>query len=214
MLPHSPTRTRKWADEFPGRIGEFCGLETALSTKPGVPYVLDNGKFAVWSSGKEWDEQRFIELLNKANSKENKPEWVIVPDVVTDPAATLKEWDRWYYAIKEFGFNLALAVQDGMTPKTVKAMKLKPDVIFIGGSKKWKWRYLKTWTAAFPRVHVGRATTGKHLWMVHRAGAESSDGTGWFLNNPTTGPNVKQLRRYLTRSDAGLNETDTKGLLK
>lgn len=216
MLPHSPARTMKWAEKYPGRIGMFCGLETALSIPEGIPYALDNGKFAVWSAGKEWDEKRFIKQLDKALTKPQPPKWVVVPDEVANPIQTLVEWMTWAPRIKrDYGFKLALAVQDGMNPKKLlfSGIEPSPDVIFVGGSAEWKWKNFHKWCLDYPRVHVGRVNSYRHLWMVERVGAESSDGTGWFRGNPETGEQVRQLRRYLDRSQAGLGETDTKGLI-
>lgn len=216
MLPHSPARTLRWAERYPGRIGMFCGLETALSIPPDMPWAIDNGKFAVWSAGKEWDEDRFWKQLEKAENIARPPEWVVVPDVVGDADKTFEEWWEWYGVIKNhYGFNVALAVQDGMTPESVKSncLPAAPDVIFVGGTTQFKWRTVRAWCAAFPRVHVGRVNTYHRLWTVHTAGAESSDGTGWFRGDPENGELPRQLKRYLDRSNAGQGETDTKGLL-
>ncbi len=217
MLPHSPARTVRWQTDFPNRIGMFCGLETALSIPPDMPWALDNGRFAVWSAGKEWDQNRFMDLIDKALTKNRPPEWVVVPDEVGNAEKTFDEWHEWYPMLEQdpFDFKLALAVQDGMTPDSVKRFctPRQPDVIFVGGTTRFKWRTLQSWCDAFPRVHVGRVNTERQLWMVQRAGAESSDGTGWFRGDPVNGEQVRQLRRYLTRSNVGLEENDAKGLL-
>lgn len=194
----------------------FCGLETALSIPPDMPWALDNGKFAVWSAGKEWDEKRYWDMLDKAYTKNRPPEWVVVPDAVGQADETLDLWHEWAPGLRDiYGFTLALAVQDGMTAGMVKraCLPLLPDVVFVGGTTRFKWRTLTDWCKNFERVHVGRVNTEKQLWMVERAGAESSDGTGWFRGDPVNGEQVRQLRRYLVRSNAGLGETDRKGLL-
>jgi hypothetical protein len=68
------------------------------------------------------------------------------------------------------------------------------DIVFIGGSTSWKWRTLRTWTGAFPRVHVGRVNSRRLLEMAENCGAESCDGTGWF-RDPTR---TKELEFYLS----------------
>jgi len=56
---------------------------------------------------------------------------------------------------------------------------------------------LRQWTAAFPRVHVGRVNTERLLWIAHYAGAESCDGTGWFRGDQQQ---LAGLLRYLEKS--------------
>jgi hypothetical protein len=95
--------------------------------------------------------------------------------------------------MQAFGVKMALAVQDGMTAADVPA---EADVVFIGGSTSWKWRSLPEWTAAFPRVHVGRVNSLRLLLMAENAGAESCDGTGWF-RDPTR---LAELSSYLSHN--------------
>lgn len=110
-------------------------------------------------------------------------------------------------------YPVALAVQDGMSITQVKNVRPTPDVIFVGGSTQFKWRTLRDWTTNFSHVHVGRANGGRRLWEVHRSGAESSDGAGWFRDLSRTPLMMKQLERYLERSTKGLGEFDTKGFI-
>ena len=34
---------------------------------PWMPYAIDNGRFAVWSAGKEWNEFEFTKMLDYYN---------------------------------------------------------------------------------------------------------------------------------------------------
>lgn len=193
--------------EFPNRMGLLFGPEAAAWKNPrGLPYALDNGRFSVWSKGNDWDEKEFLKLLKKPEKVGYSPLWVVVPDHVGNPGATLQEWRHWVPRITKYGYPLALAVQDGMTPDMVLGLDRLPDVIFVGGTTSWKWRSCKRWCEEFPRVHVGRANTAALLWRAHRCGAESSDGTGWWREE-----HKKQLRSYLIRSQAGSGERDIKG---
>lgn len=74
------------------------------------------------------------------------------------------------------------------------------EVVFVGGTTKWKWRNLRTWTDNFPRVHVGRVNSERLLWMAHESGAQSCDGTGWLRGGDDR---LCELRRYLTQSTNG-----------
>lgn len=123
--------------------------------------------------------------------------WALVPDVVADAAETFSWYNRWSKVLLRYDWPLALAVQDGMTVEQVKKIRPKPDVIFVGGSTKWKWHTAKLWCRNFPRVHVGRVNTRRLLWSVHNLGAESSDGTGWWHKKQ-----YRQLVNYLELTSA------------
>jgi len=183
---------------YPGRIGLMISPVRLRPTR-GLPVVLDNGRFAVWSSGKEWDESQFWEMLDTVQ-KTDKPLWVVVPDVVGDSAGTFREWNSWAHRLHNRGIPLALAVQDGMTPTTVKE-NCDPDVIFVGGTRRWKRQSLETWCQAFPRVHCGRVNYERWLWHSEELGVESTDGTGWFRGDQNQ---LKGLHRYLERSSKGI----------
>lgn len=146
-----------------------------------LPYALDNGAFGAYTKGTEWDEQKFIELLEKATTNGQPPMWVVVPDVVCDKAATLKKWDQWSVSIRnEYGIPLAFAAQDGMTVDDVPP---DADIVFIGGSTIWKRENIHRFCNKFGRVHVGRINTERWLWYCHDCGVESIDGTGWVMDN-------------------------------
>lgn len=186
--------------QFPGRMALIFSPGGFASPR-GLPYVLDNGRFSVWSKGREWCKKSYWKLLDRISSVPYPPEWILVPDVVMDCKATFEEWKRYHPILSKLGHPLALAVQDGMTLESVKTLYPSPQVIFVGGSTNWKWRTLEVWTRNFPRVHVGRINTLSLLWRVHRAGAESSDGSGWWHKKQS-----EQLLTYLDRSSKGLSE--------
>ena len=143
-----------------------------------LPYAIDNGKYAVWSSGKEWNERNYMNCLEEYSSRNIQPRGTVVPDTVGDRDETLKEWERWH-PILESNFNLefAFVAQDGMTPKDVPT---EATIVFVGGTFAWKWRNLEMWTEAFRRIHVGRVNTLHYLLYCSSLGVESVDGTGWF----------------------------------
>lgn len=168
-----------------GRIYEFC------------PYSLDNGKFAVWSSGKEWDADGYRTFLAKVASQPHAPRWALVPDSVADPEGTLREWHQWAPEVARHGWPLAFAVQDGMGKSDVPK---DAQVVFVGGSTEWKRKTMHDWCDWFPRVHVGRINTNRWLWECHEAGVESCDGTGWFRGDQLQ---LLGLVEYLEDSAAG-----------
>jgi len=195
-----------WAVKVNGlhlnRVGIIMGPSYIRNLGTDVmPYVLDNDKFSVWAKGKDWDVNAYWAMLDKIDEKTAKPLWVVVPDVVGDADATFREWGYWCPYLRERGHTLALAVQDGMTPDSVKR-NTDPDVIFVGGTTDWKRKTVWNWCHEFPRVHVGRVNTEKWLWNAHNCGAESTDGTGWHRDGDRN--RAKGLHRYLDRTESDM----------
>lgn len=175
---HSSPTFHYWAGKG-HPVGWLVGPSSWSKTKirDWVPYALDNDAFSAWRDKKEWDEKAFFRMLDYASRKEHKPLWVLVPDVVADKNKTLESWYHHFPRIQKYGFPLAFAVQDGMTPADVPA---DAEVVFVGGTTEWKWRNAKWFCENHSRVHVGRVNTPDRLWICSDMGAESVDGTGWF----------------------------------
>jgi len=182
------------AGRFPGRIAWLIGPSAVSKTKmrPWMPYALDNDAFSAWSKQRPWDAGAWRDALRWAKEQPAPPQWVLVPDVVTDRIATIANWSTYYPEVREYGWPVAFAVQDGMMPRDVPK---DANVIFVGGSTEWKWSTLGMWCAHFRRVHVGRVNTGKNLIRCHDMGAESCDGTGWFRGTQDS-PQTRDLLEY------------------
>jgi len=171
-----------WAGKYPDALGHLYSPGSQRGPYAHLPYALDNGRFSCWSKGVEWDEAAYLALLDWAHigGREGlKPLWALVPDVVADRDATLREWERWLPIVKSFNFPLAFAVQDGMLAADVPT---EADVVFVGGSTAWKWLQAPYFCQEFKgrkKVHIGRVNTYKRLRMAERCGADSVDGTGW-----------------------------------
>jgi hypothetical protein len=168
-----------WGGAYPGALGHLYSPGSQRGPWPWLPYALDNGRFACWAKGAEWDEVAYTALLewaHLARMRGQAPLWALVPDVVADREGTLREWDRWVPLLKSFKFPIAFAVQDGMLKEDVPT---EADVVFVGGTTAWKWLQLPYWCQHFPRVHVGRVNSYRRLVFAERCGAESVDGTGW-----------------------------------
>lgn len=184
--------------KYPGRLGWLISPGGWRKPPSWMPYALDNGAFSAWLNKREWDEQAFIDLLDRTRGH-IRPLWVAVPDVVADAKATKARWQEWSQRIREItNVPLAFVVQDGMTGADLPE---DADVLFVGGSTEWKWRNLKMWTAAHPRVHVGRVNSERLLWMAHDAGAESCDGTGWMRGGEERLEDLERYLRLSTRND-------------
>lgn len=186
------------AGRYPDRIGWLLSPDGWRVPHRWMRYALDPGTFATYTTGRPWDERAFVTMLNAAAALGRAPEWVIVPDVVADREATLAAWKRWAPMLRDhYGFTLAFAVQDGMTQADVPS---DADVIFVGGSTEWKWGTMWDWCANNPRVHIGRVNGYQPLWDCDDAGAESTDGTGFFRGDQEQ---LAGLERYLSESTNG-----------
>jgi hypothetical protein len=176
------------AGKFEGRVGHLYSPGSHRGPEEFLPFSLDNGAYG---HDDDWDEGKWIKLLDWAYLCGQKPLWCLVPDVVGNRIRTLRRWEKYAPVARKYGWPLAFAVQDGMTPKDVPA---DADVIFVGGSTEWKWKTMPMWCAMFRRVHIGRVNGYKRLWSCHDAGAESVDGTGWMRGDQLQ---YRGLRAYL-----------------
>ena len=165
---------------FPGALGHLYSPGAQVGPYEFMPYALDNGAYVAYKNGTTWDEAGWVSLLGWAAKADVKPLWALVPDCVADRDETLRRWEKFYPAVKEFNFLPAFAVQDGMS---VDDVPKEAAIVFVGGSTDWKWATLENWGKNFPRVHVGRVNTYGKLVEAWKCGAESCDGTGWLRGN-------------------------------
>jgi len=186
--------------QYPGRLAHLQSADSLREPKFGHKWALDNGVYGAFTNEREWSEKPFYDFLEKYGES-HSCEWAVVPDWVGDCKKTLRLWNEHAERVLGYGVPLALAVQDGMTHEMVRALKIQPTIIFIGGSTSWKLRTLNGWCAAFDRVHVARVNTEIRLWQCHRAKAESVDGTGWFKFGKER---VQELDNYLSQSTSGI----------
>lgn len=184
------------AGKYPGRIGHLYGTRRPPGPFDYIPYALDNNRYIATTTGEEWDEKAYVETVERYTGHKLKPMWILVPDVVGDRDATLREWDVWAPRLEQYGVQLAMACQDGMTPEDVP----EGIVAFLGGTTEWKRRNISVFCNAIDRVHVGRINTEAWLWVAHKSGAESVDGTGFFRGDQQQ---LGGLLRYLEWSTNG-----------
>lgn len=181
-----------FASKHPDSVGWLQGPSYWKQPRPGIPYALDNDAYTAWTSGHPWSEPHWLAMLSKAKASGIAPLWVLVPDVVADRAGTLASWRRYAPVAASYGWPLAFAVQDGMTPADVPA---EASVVFVGGTTRWKWRSAESWCRSFPRVHIGRVRLLK-LQSCEAMGAESVDGSG-FMRESFDGKPALFLRRFV-----------------
>lgn len=105
------------------------------------------------------------------------PDFVVLPDVVTNPEATKKRSSQWAGVIDE---RTAFPVQDGIEPEDAveTADRLGAEVIFVGGTVTWKRGIAAEMVTASHEhgldCHIGRP--GDLNW-AQSIGADSVDTT-------------------------------------
>jgi hypothetical protein len=182
------------AGKYPLKLGWIVSPATRyFKPLPWLPYVIDNGKYSAYSNKEQWYEESYFDLLDRYQVQPYKPSWIVVPDEVANREKTLWLWNQYEPRLRMYGWSLAFVVQDGMTPNDVPD---SADVVFVGGSTKWKWRNVALFCATFPRVHVGRVNWHNKLEYCERVGAESCDGSGFFREGD--GPRVNQLVDFIS----------------
>ena len=189
-----------WAGRFPGRLGWLTGPSGLHKTKlrSWMPFALDNDAFASWTKGTPWREDSWLSMLDTLkHDSPFSPRWVLVPDVVADRDETLRKWDKYAPIAEQFGWPLAFAVQDGMTPADVPSSEC---IIFVGGTTKWKWESLSEWCSLGRRVHVGRVNEVSKLVLCESLNVESVDGTGW-LRGTDEGRQATDLFNWLKQDE-------------
>jgi hypothetical protein len=189
------------AGRYPDLVGHLYTPSGFRGPYFWLSYAVDPETYAPWVKGEAWDPAPFEELLPKLERADIPPRWVIVPDRPGSRDDTLRMWDEWEPRLRRYGWPLALAIQDGMTPQD--AANVGADVLFVGGTTDWKrdqLRHLHLWRRVCERIHVGRINGPRWLWLCAEQQVESCDGTGWFRGDPVQ---TAGLMEFLARYAAG-----------
>lgn len=145
------------------------------------PWFYDNGAYEDWKAGAPFDEAAFLEDLDAIYRSIDRPEFIVLPDIVAGGRTSLKESRRWIHRCRGLA-PLYLAVQDGMDPTDIDA-RLAGAIsgLFIGGTLDWKIREGATWrelaSALRLRCHIGRVGGPNRVRWAMRIGADSIDSS-------------------------------------
>lgn len=141
------------------------------------PYILDNGAFHAYKNGEPWDADAFVGRVSQIESMPRDPDFVVLPDVVTNPSKTKERATKWAGII---GYQTAYPVQDGITPEDAVEMcdRTDSEYIFVGGTEQWKREtaasFVETAHDNDLKCHIGRP--GDLQW-ADDIGADSVDTT-------------------------------------
>ena len=154
---------------------------TPLNRNPaGLDYCIDNGAFSCWTTGQPFDAAGFRALVR---DRGEGAEFIVVPDVVTDAAATFDQFPEWHAELEPTGARLLLALQDGMTEGQVAGLlsDYPRAGLFLGGSTEWKLATMAAWgelaREAGRYYHVARVNSARRIIQAQACGADSFDGT-------------------------------------
>lgn len=170
-----------------GLLGQIATPAAGNRVEPGVQWCADNAVFAGKYPG---DDAYLAWLADRAHLAESC-RFVVAPDVVGDAAATLQRSLPVMPKIRELGFPVALAAQNGLEHLGVPWEAF--DCLFVGGDTAWKLgAQARALVAESKRrgkwVHMGRVNSRRRLAYAAAIGCDSVDGTylafGPHLNLP------------------------------
>lgn len=161
-------------------------------TMKGWMWAADNGCY-----GKNYvgDDKWFAWLQKFTPEQRELCLFATAPDVVGDAAATLARSLPWLPKIRGIGYKAALVAQDGLT--TEDAPWDEFDVLFIGGSTRWKLGSEARLLIAEAKrrgvfVHVGRVNSKKRYDSMRSLGVDSVDGTFIAFGPQVNAPKLLQ----------------------
>lgn len=145
------------------------------------PWFYDNGAFRDHQAGTPFDADAVLADLDSIYRAIDRPEWIVVPDIVGGGLASLEFSMGWVHRCRGLA-PLYLAVQDGMTEEDLTAGVLKHiNGIFVGGTKAWKMRTGQHWVRAARQIgvpcHIGRCGGMDRVRWARRIGADSLDSS-------------------------------------
>lgn len=159
-------------------------------------WAADNGCYA---KGEQFKLDRYLTMLDGLREHRATCLFAAAPDVVEDPGATWHRSKCVLPVLREMGYKAALVAQDGVESQLAMepGMWDRFDVLFIGGSTRWKVDgkadpfYRSLWLELFreahrrgKQIHMGRVNSWKRYQLAaYGLGCQSVDGN-WLKFNP------------------------------
>lgn len=143
--------------------------------------VGDNGAWADFQAGRQFDEDAFERFLDWFAAQPVAPRWLVLPDIVAGGQRSLELSLRYQNRCLSIAPMALIAVQDGMQHSDLAPLVGRNVGIFLGGSTEWKLANMAGWGQFCAErgiyYHVARVNTEKRIWMAVAAGADSVDGS-------------------------------------
>lgn len=160
-----------------GFLGQIATPAAGNAVVPGVPWCADNAAFTGGYPG----DARFLDWLDARRPYADDCAFVVAPDVPFDAAATLVRSTPMLAAIRDAGFPVAFAAQNGAEqPGMVPWDDI--DCLFLAGDTAWKLGAAARGLVAEAKrrrlwVHMGRVNSAVRLRYAADIGCDSADGT-------------------------------------
>ena len=203
-MPHSLSTPKAYVGQTRSRelvarlaaagIGECVTRGQLPPRRPS--WFYDNGAFEDWRAGRAFDVLQFTRDLRAIRlwvdggvgrgvlqgQPMTAPDFIVLPDLVGQGDASLAFSLDWLDECAATGVPCYLAVQNGMTPDSLRALlRSEPRIagLFIGGTLDWKLATGAAWCAlgrelGLP-VHIGRVGTVERIEWSQAIGATSID---------------------------------------
>lgn len=197
-----------------GELGQMCTPREGRRPLAGVIWAGDNGLYGKGYPG----DGAWLAWLWRLRPYAERCAFVTAPDVFCsatgrgDAGATLDRSAPWLPVIQALGYPAALVAQDGLEQCAIPWDTF--DVLFVGGSTRWKLSAASERIAAEARsrgkpVHMGRVNSQIRWDVAWLFGCATSDGTCIAIAPDTNldrartwwsrQPDPQQVHRYLTR---------------
>lgn len=142
-----------------------------------VPWCVDNSAYRA----DRFSEARFLALCERCALAEAKPQWVAVPDVVGDHAATRHLFWKWLPRLEKFHLPLAFVAQDGLDYYMDDVPWEHISCVFVGGTNVFKEDstidIAQRCRQQGRLCHLGRVNGRRRLRLAIHNGCDSVDGS-------------------------------------
>lgn len=174
----SPGVIEKAEKAAPQHTHGYCWTPYKM-TPHDTPYILDNGAYRAFANNEPWDVDAFVARLSQLDTMPREPDFVVLPDVVTNPKKTRERASKWAGIIDR---RTAMPAQDGMDPENHVDFcdRVGADTIFVGGTTQFKRRraqdFVETAHEHGLKCHIARPSVslGSVDW-ARGIGADSCD---------------------------------------
>lgn len=164
-----------------GKYLDCFGYIISVQTSPGSrkeliskhPWCMDNDEF-----NNKFDVRKWIKHLRQCRNVIDNCIFVLARDSVGNCKATLEQFPRYAKIIRRFGYPVAFATQDGLTPDITPWDDF--EVLFVGGTNEHKLGreaglLIDEGIRRGKWVHIGRVNSPSRMRKFWRA--DSWDGT-------------------------------------
>jgi len=177
--------------EFLGEPGLGWLFQPSMGNNPnlhGSPWAIDTGLFNkniehLFVNNRKSFRDRYVRYLESRQKQQATCLFATAPDKVGDALASLLRALSWFSTIRDLGYRVAFVGQDGAESMVHMLPWDSFDVLFLGGSTRWKESPSGAGAlaaAALVRgkhVHMGRVNSARRWRIAKSFGCSSADGT-------------------------------------